>query len=248
MTTPALAINVRGNGRHYRHPATEELVPSVTNVLGMLNKPALVGWAAREVAQLAATMREVLPSMSYEDTVSVLKGAASRKGNSAGSRGTDIHSWLEATLQGKKPMTLTGQALEYVDAARAWHATVQPEVITTETTMFHAGYAGTADAVVRLDGEVWLIDFKTSKGIYGEAALQLSALANGTIWHDGVTELPTVPLDRLGVVRIGRGGEWEMSEVVNVPDQQATFMSLLQVWHWQHGPSQFKETTHVATV
>ena len=81
MTTPALAESVRGRGRHYRHPVTGELVPSVTNILSMLNKPALVGWAAREVAVLAATMREALPQMSYDETVDLLKGAASLTGN-----------------------------------------------------------------------------------------------------------------------------------------------------------------------
>lgn len=42
MTTPALAENVKGKGRHYKHPVTGELLPSITNVLGAaVNKPAL---------------------------------------------------------------------------------------------------------------------------------------------------------------------------------------------------------------
>lgn len=248
MTTPALAETVKGKGRHYRHPETELLVPSVTNVLAMLNKPALVGWAAREVAMLAATMREVLPQMSYEDTVDLLKGAASRKGNSAGARGTTIHSWLEDMLLGRKPPELTGQALDYEAAAQSWYDTFDPEVIATETTMFADGYAGTADAVVRMHGEVWLLDFKTSKAVYGEAALQAAALANGSLWHDGVTPLTSVRIDRLGIVRIGLNGKWELKEVADRTAQLDAFLSLLNVWHWQHDTTKYTEANYVPTV
>jgi hypothetical protein len=248
MTTPALAETVKGQGRHYRHPVTGDLVPSVTNILSMLNKPALVGWAAREVATLAATMRDVLPDMTHEEVVDVLKGAATRTGNRAGSRGTDIHEWLEESLHGRRPPELTGQAVEYVDAAQDWLTRMAPTVITTETTMFSPAYAGTADAVVQMGGQVWLIDFKTSKAVYGEAALQLAALANGTIWHDGTAQVQTVPIDRLGVVRIGRGGVWELQEVVNTASHYATFIALLEVWHWHHTRDKFKEATDVATV
>jgi len=40
MSTPALAHNVRGRGRHYTHPVDGEDVPSITNIIGVLDKPA----------------------------------------------------------------------------------------------------------------------------------------------------------------------------------------------------------------
>jgi hypothetical protein len=248
MTTPALAETVKGKGRHYRHPVTGDLLPSVTNILSMLNKPALMHWAAREVAELAATMREVLPQMSHDEVVDVLKGAATRTGNRAGSRGTDIHEWLEEALRGRPTPVLTGQAIQYQPAAQDWLTMMRPTPIATETTMFAPLYAGTADAVVEMDGAVWLLDFKTSKAVYGEAALQLAALADGTLWHDGTKEVPTVPIDRLGVVRIGTGGVWELHEVDDIANHHACFIALLEVWHWQHTTDKFKEATDVATV
>jgi hypothetical protein len=38
-------------------------------------------------------------------------------------------------------------------------------------------YGGTAHAFVEIDGETWLIDYKTGAGAYPETALQLAGLA-----------------------------------------------------------------------
>src|SRR6266508_6414043 len=67
MTAPPLTVNVPGRGRHYEHPITKELFPSVTNVIGILDKPALVGWAARESARAAWHMREALVKIHDEE-------------------------------------------------------------------------------------------------------------------------------------------------------------------------------------
>jgi hypothetical protein len=234
MTTPALAETVKGKGRHYRHPVTGDLVPSVTNVLSILNKPALVGWAAKQVATMAADMREVLPSMKHDECVDLLKGAASRTSNRAGSRGTDVHEWVAQRLLGGPPPTLTGQAHEYQAAAENWLDETKPEPITVETSMFHALYAGTCDAVVSMNGERWLLDFKTSSGIYGEAALQTAALSRCFLWHHEGSVIEAQPVDRVGVVRFAPNGKWEMKEVKEPEAHFSAFLSLIDVWHWQH--------------
>jgi len=38
-------------------------------------------------------------------------------------------------------------------------------------------YGGTADAFAEIDGEVWLLDYKTGAGVYPDTALQLGGLA-----------------------------------------------------------------------
>ena len=83
MTTPALAQNVKGKGRHYQHPKTGELVPSVTNIIGVLNKPALPRWAAKVVAEQAAAMKTSLPNLDDAEVVDMLKGAPWRSSTRA---------------------------------------------------------------------------------------------------------------------------------------------------------------------
>ena len=46
--TELLRYEVPGKGRHYIHPLDAHRMPSVTNVLGVLPKPWLAPWAAKE--------------------------------------------------------------------------------------------------------------------------------------------------------------------------------------------------------
>ena len=119
MTTPALAENVRGKGRHYNSP-DGTLVPSVTNVIGIMDKPALPRWAAKMVAERAMTMKHALANMSDNEVVDVLKGAPWSKSQRAADRGTDIHAYLEARLNGLKPERLSDDAEPFKDAADDW--------------------------------------------------------------------------------------------------------------------------------
>lgn len=234
MTTPALATTVKGKGRHYAHPTTGELVPSVTNVLSMLAKPALVGWAAKVVAERAADLRNTLPLMERDEVVKVLKGAASRSASKAATRGTDIHAYLESRLHSIEPDDLDESAEPYRAAAESWLENHVSETVAVETTMFTPVYAGTADAVVEMGDKTVLVDFKTSRAIYPEAALQLAALWSGTLWHDGGTLIDRVPIDALAVVRIGTNGEWETQFVADPSGSLSVFHALLNVWSWSH--------------
>jgi hypothetical protein len=233
VTTPALAQNVKGKGRHYTHPITGDLVPSVTNVLSMLAKPALVGWAAKEVATLAADLRGSLGSMEHSEVVTLLKGAANRRSTKAAGRGTDVHQYLEYCLRGWEPEPLDETAEQYRYGAEMFLEHEAPELIEAEITMFQPLYAGTADAVVRMGGRVALIDFKTSKGIYPEASLQLAALAACELWHDGTDVIDPTPIDDLIVVRIAPDG-YEMGYVSDPAHAMEAFYALWRVWQWSH--------------
>ena len=235
MTTPALAQNVRGKGRHYAHP-TEGLVPSVTNVIGILDKPALPRWAAKMVAERAALMKRSLPLMDDGDIVDSLKAVPWQRSNRAADRGTDIHDYLEKRLLGEEGPLLSDDARPYKAAADDWFENAGIEVWATELTVFHPTYAGTVDFVGKRDDR-WVIgDFKTSKAIYPEAALQLSALWGCLTMHDGEVvpwrESGVEPCDLL-VVRIGADG-WEEAQVADPDRNLMVFHALVDAWHWKH--------------
>jgi len=241
VTTPALAENVRGKGRHYRTP-DDMLVPSVTNVIGILDKPALPRWAAKLVAERAMHLKHSLANMDDNEVVDTLKGAPWSRSKRASDRGTDIHAYLEARMNRLDPEELSDDAVPYKQAADDWFDAVGAsfEDVQTEVTLFHPSYAGTTDLIGILNGNSCIVDFKTSKAIYDEAALQLSALAgcytdaegNSLPWRNPDGTLFEMP--RLIVVRIGMDG-WEEKEVADADFAMTAFFGLLEAWHWKHG-------------
>jgi len=119
--------------------------------------------------------------------------------NIAFNRGTIIHLWFEDLLDGKEPRQFSpldlevhrlapaalDEATRYRDAVVAWHAAYHPELVAKEVVCIHrtlngVGYGGTADAIVRIDGALYMADWK-SRGsdhdAYAEEAGQVAALA-----------------------------------------------------------------------
>ena len=130
--------------------------------------------------------------------------------------------------------------MPYKDAADDWFERCAPEeVIGTEITLFHPMYAGTTDVIMRRNGRLIIADFKTSKAIYDEAALQLSALsgcysdADGMAvpWRDSAGELTESA--ELIVIRIGEDG-WEEKTVADPMGSLRVFFGLLDAWNWKH--------------
>lgn len=193
-------------------------VQGVTTLLSKgLPKPALPPWAARTVAEYVAdnpdAVRQMLDTMGRESVVGALKGVPWDKRDEAAARGTDIHDLAERIIHGEEvavPEHLAGYVQGYVDWLDAWgvvmHATEM--VVGRRPSQGVPGYAGTFDADVTmgagdLAGKRGLLDWKTSKGVYGENGLQLAAYANADFYLDADgTEQPMPAYDFLGVVHI----------------------------------------------
>jgi len=105
----------------------------------------------------------------------------------AGDEGTQVHNAIEALIKGEELDWLDdyGNA-KYnelvwsmiIKFKKFWEVT-KPKTIFTEEFTFSDihKYAGTCDYVCEIDGETWLIDFKTSTAIHKSHELQLAAYA-----------------------------------------------------------------------
>lgn len=215
--------------RSHRYKLDGAWVPGVTTTLGKgIAKPFLVNWAAREVARFAADHLEVLNAIDDSDArFDLLKSAHERHRDKAAVRGTDVHAIAEKLLHGEAvdiPEHLTGYVDGYVRFLDLWQPT---PIITERPCASRAGwYAGTADAFVTLpSGERLLMDWKTSKSVYGEVALQLAAYQHSEFYlaEDG-TEQPTPEVDGLAVVHVTPTG----TDVYRIADPDAAWKQ------WQH--------------
>lgn len=235
MTQPALAFNVRGKGRHYAHPTTGAQVPSVTNIIGILDKPAIPRWAARVVAENAWAMRRSLDALGEFEAIDVLKGSPWRSSGRASERGTSVHDYLEAAATGRE-VELTGEALTYKKGADDFLDRYQPEFVLTEFTVFGDGYAGTADLMAKIDGRLVIGDYKTGKGLYPEVALQLAAIRFAHEVADGEATQAMPEVEGALAILITP----ERAKVCEVAADEGAFrafLALRDAWHWRNGDS-----------
>ncbi len=107
----------------------------------------------------------------------------------AGKEGTQVHEAAEDLVEGKEVSWMDdyGRAkysqlvwemiLKFAD----FWKTHKPELISSEQFVWsdEHKFAGTADIVCKMNGEVWLIDIKTSNSIHKSYDLQLASYAKG---------------------------------------------------------------------
>ena len=122
----------------------------------------------------------------------------------AAHEGTQVHNAIEEFLKGNEIQWIDewGNAKFQIDVwkmilrfADFWNQ-VKPELISAEYHLFSDKYeyAGTADLVVRINDELWLLDIKTSNSLHTSYDLQLAAYTQA--WNETHTEAIT----RTGII------------------------------------------------
>jgi len=142
--------------------ASGDRVPSVTTILGILNKPALLDWAWRCGCD----------GLDYK---------AVR--DSAADIGTLAHYLVMCHLTGQEPDTseYSAQDIEQAETCLIkfweWEKGHKIEPILVESPLISEEYqfGGTIDFFGKVDGQPTLVDFKTGKAIYSEFFYQLAA-------------------------------------------------------------------------
>jgi len=83
-----------------RDARTENLVPSVTTILNVMAKPALIQWLQKQVLLAALTLPRIQgePEGAYIDRIMV---DSKEQGRAAADAGTDIHASIQGFYEGK---------------------------------------------------------------------------------------------------------------------------------------------------
>ena len=205
MTLPARAKSQSGlGGRGYaRFGYPQPVLPSVTTILKNEAKPALTQWAADQTAAYAVANADQLYRMSDQrgwgflrylwnrspkdplSTETDLAGYHATVLSDAGELGDSVHEWIEADLSGVTEYpNLTDRNETFWKCGAAgneWKAEHHVAFHRTGITVWNGpeegvGYAGTFDLMMEVDGKLYLVDIKTSRGLYSSTWMQLSAL------------------------------------------------------------------------
>lgn len=122
----------------------------------------------------------------------------------AAKEGTQVHEAAESLVLGEQVswFTVDGRAKysqivwEMIMRFYDFWSTHKPELISSEDFVYsdEYQYAGTADLVVKMDGETWLLDIKTSKHVHKSYSRQLAAYAKA------IEETKGIKIDRTGII------------------------------------------------
>lgn len=216
--------NFRGKGRHYDHPVTGHKMPSVTNVLDVISKPALIPWAAKVERELCVgTANRVYSSLGDEHVapdefakrldIALPRQKAHRTvSKGAINIGNEAHKLIEWRLRGELGLErgpepeASEPALWAVAGFEDWRREVDLKPTHTEERLYSDDLdaAGSTD-VLAAEMDTYILapkkrrisicgDWKTSAKCYPEMDIQVATYRHMAI------ERGILPEDAWGVV------------------------------------------------
>lgn len=196
-------------GRHaYVWREIGKPVAGVTSILKLLDKPALVQWSAncaveyiqKSYVNLREQGGEIEPT-AFLSICQEAKTAHRRISREATDIGSLVHAFAEKVLVDRRAgLPTEPQAAKGAQAFLSWFHAHKIEPIHVERMVLSKTwyYAGTVDFYGHIDGELCVLDFKTSSGLYLEMPLQLAAYAIA------ISEETGERIDTGWIVRLGK--------------------------------------------
>jgi len=158
------------------------IVPSVTTIIDSQlawNKRTLIAWSRREV-------------LAGNDPDVILRAA--------GDVGIEVHSLIERHIKGLDMFVdISDESRRSFGAFLTWESQNSLDYIHSELRVVSEEheYGGTIDIIARSGDVLWLVDPKSSKDIYDEFILQVSAYEHAfEAEHEKVDEVHLLHLDK----------------------------------------------------
>ncbi len=208
-----------------------KLCPSVSNIIGLLNKPGLLIWKEKQV--LDACTRHPFLDGDYKHWCQARSREARQEAEAAANIGKLVHANLESLFK--------GEAIQYNDysriALRAYDDILKElgeDTYVAEKSFAYKGYGGTCD----LHSKRIVLDFKTknkdekefkSVRAYKEHAMQLAAYKKGLDVPNAVCYNIFISTKVEGLYK------WKKWEDKEIRDAYKMFMHLKRFWELSNG-------------
>ena len=165
----------------------------------------------------------------------------------AGKEGTQVHDAAERLILGEEISWMDdyGKARysqivwEMILRFHEFWTNAKPELISTEEFVFSDKfkYAGTADLLVKMNNETWLIDLKTSNAVHKSYDLQLAAYAKAIEEKKGIKVDKTAILWLKAHTRgfskkkgVWQGKGWQLKEINDIDNNFELFQTIYKLY------------------
>lgn len=205
--------------------------PSVTTVMGMLDKPGLNNWRIDEHLKTVFELGSLEGFSALDDFIQTVKQKTQEALDKAPQQGTDFHDFLERYISDKSDIRDLSVADRHtcamVDESLTKNCGKQ-EWITEKAFVHSMGFAGKCD----IHSLEWVVDYKTKndatkwkpgKMAYSEMCQQLAAYRVGLGLHNARCANVFVCIPT-GEVEFHEWGQEELDR------EFANFSDLLRIW------------------
>lgn len=220
----------------FKHQYTLEgrVVPSVTQALSIIHKPALISWAANMAVDHIS--EQIDPGKVYDEIQLQTIFDAARKAHwqkktDAANVGSFIHDWISKYIKGENPGVPVNDELRVaVTKFLGWVKENEVQFLASEQQVLSRkyGYTGTLDFICWYHKKLYIGDLKTSKAIYPEYFIQTAAYRQARS-----EEFPEENYEGQLILRIGKEGGFELARVADEPTYRKmliTFIAALKLY------------------
>src|SRR3990167_1733062 len=162
--------------------------------------------------------------------------------SAAGERGTNVHAGIEYLLSGQEisqgymvpggryPLSIEEywRLSVFVD----WYNEFKPEILGTEISVFSRKhkYAGRFDCLAKINGEITVLDWKTSSSIHENFPLQVASYAQA------IEENSDMKIVQTGIVQVGNKSKsgYRMVLYPEWRDHYKVFRNVQKVWQYDY--------------
>lgn len=204
------AASAYNEGRAYRHPVSGKQYPSITTILKLVDKSALIQWSVNLTVDWCVNNVDTLLAKSIEGGKAIARYRHKDVLNERAEVGTGVHEYIECEHTGSwEYPELDAEQTQIIEYWHEFAVDHEIEAILSEFTVSdeRVGYMGTADGYWKIKcthelekgvdcfgspipvGHLCLVDLKTSRNTWPEHYMQLAALDGANEWLIEVSDM-----------------------------------------------------------
>lgn len=231
------------DSHRYKMKGERTYLVSVTAATGILDKPALIPWAVGvDLAHIKQYLEERAgQKFTLEELEPIIEEARNKhteKKEQAATFGDYVHDYAQnfavALINGSQQPEINPEwpeeALQGISAFLEWFNAHEVHFHAAEKLVYSKEWniVGKADAVAKVDGDHFLIDYKTSKGVWPEHYYQ--AAAYHKMWNEEHGK--ELELSGAKILHFSKeDGQFKVVDVPNLELATETFRNLAQAKH-----------------